>query len=300
MNSSNTDQLSDLSYQQKLLLQASLLSGEEALSAWREWRKLVDIPHLYDFSMNWLNLLYENLAYHQVKDFEMSRLKGIYKRTWYVNRLKLKKILPIINALQKNNIAVVVFGDLALISSTYKCQGRFSIEDYALFIRAKDNILAIKILENLGWTTKVLETENNFRCKLSNIDFHNQDKISIYNHLFWGNSQNYIDNEIWNNSIDGSIDNIQTKFLSISDEFLFLCKLTNLYHKPLYPSYPQLQRLIKLMLIINNKTQPMDWERLIKQAEKYKLSLLLKNVLMCLQEIIPSQIPDWTILRSCT
>jgi hypothetical protein len=298
MNLKQSKQASYLNKEQKLLLKACFLSGENALNAWKEWRKLVNLQDSYDYSMTWLNLLYSNLTAHQVEDLEMKRLKGIYKKTWYINKLKLKEIKPIIKTLQGNNIPVIIFGNLALASNIYQHQGNFLINNYTLFISAKNNLLAIKSLKELGWFISVEETNNNDQCQLSLIEFKKhkkQDKILLYNYLFWGNTQQNIDEQIWYNSIDGKIDNIQTKFLSLADEFLFICKLSHLYHKPLHIKSWQIQRLIELMLIINNQQPALDWHQLMKKAERYQLSLLLKNVLICLQELFAEKIPDWVV-----
>jgi hypothetical protein len=69
------------------LLQAAILREQPALDAWQKWRQSVDIETLDSESHHLLSTLYPNLVRHGVEDPHISRLKGVYRRTWYVNQL---------------------------------------------------------------------------------------------------------------------------------------------------------------------------------------------------------------------
>jgi hypothetical protein len=283
--------------EQKLLLQACLLSGEKAINAWQKWRKLVDIDYLDDYSNGWLSLLYYNLAIHQVEDAEIPRLKGIYKRTWYANQLKLKEISLILHTFQEKNIPLILLGDLALTSNICKNHGLFLIWDYKFFISAKNNILAIKCLQDIDWMTTVEDINNNEKCLLSYLNFQKkeQQKLLLYNYLFWATPQNNVNEQIWHHTKDGNINNIQTNFLSPTDECLFLCQQAFLKENPWELEPWQLNNLVKIMLIINHQNQTLDWERLLTQAQQYNLILPLKNMLIILQELFTPNLPDWLL-----
>ncbi|MFM5969685.1 MAG: hypothetical protein ACKO9X_03730 [Dolichospermum sp.] len=70
------------------------------LTAWQDWRDSVDIETLDASSYSLLPQLYQNLLAHGVDDTEMSRLKGIYRRNWYANQLKLKSLKAILSSLK--------------------------------------------------------------------------------------------------------------------------------------------------------------------------------------------------------
>ena len=79
--------------QQELLLRAALLEGEAALSAWQQWQAEADLDHLDYGSFRLLPLLYQNLQRHQIKHPWLPTLKGIHRRTWYQNQLRLQSLL---------------------------------------------------------------------------------------------------------------------------------------------------------------------------------------------------------------
>ena len=66
---------------QELFLQAALLKGDEAINAWREWSRAVDLEgrHNNDF-FRIMPLLYLNLQRHVLKHPFMNKLKGIYRK----------------------------------------------------------------------------------------------------------------------------------------------------------------------------------------------------------------------------
>jgi len=85
--------------QQELLLRASLLKGKQATDAWEEWISTVDIDHLDLGSLRTLPLLYRNLHTQGVKHPLMSKLRGIYRLSWYKNQTLFHHIGSVLAAL---------------------------------------------------------------------------------------------------------------------------------------------------------------------------------------------------------
>ena len=85
----DADKQRPLSPAHRALLRAALGNGQAALDAYAEWQRWVDLDALDDEAYRQLPRLYRNLVRLGVQDAQMPRLRGIYRRTWYGNRLAL-------------------------------------------------------------------------------------------------------------------------------------------------------------------------------------------------------------------
>ena len=95
--------------EQELLLQAALLEGEDAISAWQQWRNMVDLEGHPDYwAYRLLPLLYKNLQRYGVKDPFMKRLKGIYRLAWYKNQRFFYDMSRVLKYLHEMDLLVII------------------------------------------------------------------------------------------------------------------------------------------------------------------------------------------------
>ncbi|MDZ8188159.1 MAG: nucleotidyltransferase family protein [Nostoc sp. ChiSLP02] len=270
--------------QQKLLLQASLLHGQNALNAWQSWSEIVDIEKLDSESYNLLCLLYRNLSVHKIQHSKITIIKGIYRRTWYANQLLFSKIQPILQTFYETGIKILMLADIALISNYYQDYGHRPVYAIDLFIPSLDIDKAIKLLANLGW--KKVTSEK--------LDFELQDEfpqlLFIPRGIFWAEPQEKTDNQLWNYAISCKISNISTLALSHTDQLLYICLRA-------FPTnqLQEIRWLADAMIILQAYGNEIDWSRLVTQAQRYQLVLPLKNMLTILEEIFNFLIPNWVL-----
>jgi hypothetical protein len=135
---------------QELLLVAALGSPDRASAAWDELGPQLDlnsIPH-HEFRM--LPLLYRNLTLIGASDPVMARLKGIYKRTWYHNQLRLRKAERVIATLQHHDFDVILLKGGALVDKYYADRGARPMQDLDIAV-TKDATRAAAVLAESGW-----------------------------------------------------------------------------------------------------------------------------------------------------
>lgn len=108
-----------------LLMRAAIKNGPGASESWQKWLALVDIENepLDSISYRLLPLVYHNLAGQHIKQSFMTRLKGIYRRSWLENQLSLQQVLPFITHLHNRNIPILLLDDLTSILRLYDGQG---------------------------------------------------------------------------------------------------------------------------------------------------------------------------------
>jgi hypothetical protein len=107
--------------QQMLVLEASLLPAEQALAAFRKWVGLIDLDADFEYdTFRLLPLMYDNLHRHGVSHPLMSRLKGIYRQTWYKNNKLFADLGPVLEALHGAKIPVLLLKGVPLIEHYYR------------------------------------------------------------------------------------------------------------------------------------------------------------------------------------
>lgn len=278
-----------LSRQQKLLLQACILSERTGLDSWNEWKQLVDIENLDNSSNALLCQLYHNLSANQVEDWHMARLKGVYKQNWYSNQLLLKKLQTILHAFQAAQVDTVVLGDAALVVGYCQDSAQLSLRELNLLIHPRDGQNAITTLAELGWT---LSQTSQSIITNEDLSLQFQDSSGTYlnlqGHLFWAIPQAYTDKELWHHSHFCSVGKIETLLLSSTDLFL------NLSIRTFYQGQTSSANLLLYaMVLLQQNEDPIDWIRLVTQAQKYQAILPLRNILIMLQELFEPSIPSW-------
>ncbi len=275
-----------LTLEQTLLLKATLLDGRAALTAWEEWRSRVDIEILDAASYALLPQLYQNLLTHQVKDPHMGRLKGVYRRSWYATRLQLNSTQAALTALSKAGIEAIVLGDAAL--HYYDCN-RPIVSSYLLV--GQDQLgLTFETLTCNGWVAPVPAPEA-FSLQLQD---QQQNKLYVQTHLFWGTSQEEIDQAVWHHAIvppSRQEDFRLPGFLpNPTDQLLDICIRT--FFKT---SILSIQGIADAYLLIQIAGDEIEWHCLVTQAQQYGLILPLRNLLIVLQRLLQPPVPAWVV-----
>jgi hypothetical protein len=284
---------------QRVLLQAAILEKQSALEAWQQWRNRVDIEKLDSGSHHLLSLLYPNLIRHGIEDSHLSRLKVVYRRTWYANQLLVKSFGSILQGLQTAGIRSLVIGEMALVSTCYSDYGHRPLYGLDLLIPCPQTLTAIDTLQNLGWTIpssyrpqpgERLWKKPLYFCQPTSPDNALSVSINLHNHLFRGEPQTYIDEKLWTNAVSTQIGNFSTFVLSPVDQLLHLCLKNNREQKqrPIY-------WLADAALLLKTLSEESDWVRLVTQAQRYEIVLPLRYLLSELGEVLNLSPPTWVL-----
>ncbi|MDB9372546.1 nucleotidyltransferase family protein [Nodularia sphaerocarpa] len=275
----------------KQLLKATLLKEQAMLTAWQDWRDSVDIETLDHSSYSLLPQLYQNLLAHKVDNADMARLKGIYRRHWYANQLKLKSLTAILSSLKDIGIEAIVLGDAA-----WGGIGKNQIENYrpisSFHLLLDGNYLetAIEHLRSLNWHSLDGSTQQ-FRELRNNCDSLNL-RLYLQEHLFWAIPQDYTDGQVWHYATADWSHEAGWR-LSATDQFLDGCARMFFRQQP-KSSNPQIHRIADALVLIAN-LENNDWIRLITQAQRYQMILPVRNMLQLLQQLFSVELPTWVL-----
>ena len=275
-----------LNHEQKLLLRACLLQGEDVLKAWQKWIKIVDIDNLNSDSNSLLPLLYRNLSTHQVNHPEITRLKGIYRSTFYKNQLLIQKITKILNSLQDANIETILLNDVAINLQYYPHLALRHIYNFDLLIRTENSSKTINILDKLGW-----KYSDNLliRTVVGNAAIFKDElgcRLSIHYPVALDAIQQNVEYNFWQEAEINKVGEISTYLLNPTNQLLQICLQAFSFLQPTGAVW-----VADAMMILNSSGDKIDWNKLITQAKKRQIVLPVKNTLPLLDEILDTSLP---------
>ncbi|MFB2921627.1 nucleotidyltransferase family protein [Aerosakkonema funiforme] len=285
MNSKNNRKFQWLTSEQELLLLAALKQGKDATDAWHQWKTTVDIEELDPESYRLLPLLYRNLSAHGVEDFEMVRLKGVYRRRWYENQLLVSKLTALLHSFQDAGIETIILKDVALLLHYYQDDGLRAIDTLDICVRWADGDAALALLNKLGWKLKE-KVPDKILFKLSVISFVDDSGkiLNLYRHIYWYPWQE--NTNFGAGTSATQIKDLSTYVLNPTYQLLQLC-----HQGTIWNLVPPIRLVADGMTIINSFADSIDWDVLVADAEKYRFILALKKMIAILSELLLVPIP---------
>ncbi|MEW5855839.1 MAG: nucleotidyltransferase family protein [Cyanobacteriota bacterium] len=287
LNLENNYSFSCPNFEQKLLLRTALLQGKEAMDSWDKWKSSADIETLDVESYRLLPLLYRNLSAHGVTDLHMARLKGVYRRTWCENQVLLEKIADVIRSVQNAGIEIMLLKDTALNLHYYPDKGLRMIHNIEFLVHPADVLKTIDVLTKIGWIAKG-KIPNIIAQFPHSLRFENKSKQYFYLrwHLFADAFQEDAEKDFWDSAILTKLDDFSAYVLNPTEQLLYVC----VYGGTSNFVFP-VTRLADAATLLNSYQSEIDWNRLVTQAQKYRLILPLQNILTILHEILNAPIP---------
>ncbi len=274
--------------EQVLLLRAALLQGEDAIAAWKQWKKTVDFESLDTGSYRLLPLLYRNLSAHGVHDTLMAKLKGVYRRTWYNNQLLFHKILAVLHSFHQAGIQTMLLKGAVLVLDYYQDYGIRPMDDFDVLVRTADAPATISLLKTMGWITPEIIKPETLISRMHAISFKNESgqNLDLHWHVLAECLHENADYDFWTGAISLQLGDVSTYALNPTDQLLHAC-----IHGARWNLLPPIRWVADAMTIINSSQAEIDWERLLTQAEQRRLVLRLKETLTILRELLDAPIP---------
>ena len=209
---------------QRLLLRAVVLRGAEALAAWQRWTQAVNLDRLDAGSIRLLPQLYRSLEREGVRDPLMSKLKGVYRHTWYGNQLRLRDTGVVLGELNRRGIEPMLLKGAALTLLHYRDSGLRPMEDVDILVRTHQWRAAVGALTDLGWTPRVLVTPRRVAAShaMEFADARAQ-RIDLHWHLLPVSCWPGADDEFWERASTTALRGVRVSVLDATDQLLHTC-----------------------------------------------------------------------------
>jgi hypothetical protein len=293
---------------QLLLLKAALLSGDEAIDAWHRWVGSVDLESLDEGSNRLLPLLSYNLDRLGLRTPHSDRLRGYRRQTWFRNQLQIKTFESILTSLRQIGLDSVILKGIPLAFLFYPDSSIRPLYDIDVLVHRQEALRAIALLVEQGWRTadwRIARRMQRFfrpddaraavpdatlqRRILQGESIAFADRSGMQVDLHW-NVLHYrawpgADNDFWSGAVDREIGNLRARILCPTD-----CLLHVLEHGSRWNYVPPIRWVADAMMILSG--EPIDWQRLVRLAQKNQLVFALYGMLDLLKSHFDAPIPS--------
>ncbi|MBF0522002.1 MAG: nucleotidyltransferase family protein [Candidatus Omnitrophica bacterium] len=281
---------------EELLLKAALWNEDEAVVAWQTWIQengVKEIDHqFYPLGA----MLYQNLK-DRIHEPYMNKFKGVYRSIWFKNQFLLKKISPVLRALENEKIPMLSLKGMGLTLNYYKDFGLRPMWDVDILIPRQEVIRVSQLLGSYGFKRyESLEYSIEELMKwCHSIGFRNPQGLFIDLHWesLWCSYKTSVDDDFWADAKPFLFDGISIKGLSASDQFLHVC-VHGARKKGVNPYSWAQSSAVKCMpdaMKILRVSKSLDWERIIRLSREMSVTLQMRDVVRYLATTLKAPIP---------
>ena len=275
---------------QKLLLRAALMEGDASALAWRGVRPDFDLDDPDHASQALLPLVYRQLDRLGIEDPGLPKLRGIYRRTWYMNQLLLDRLKGTLEAVKAGGGDPLVVSSWELPLRYYGDLGLRSVASLHLLVRPDRVARSAQALFDHGWagpldpSTPFVRSRHNARYERAN-----GDRCILYWRLFHEFSdpvRGIEPDDLWEQPIDLELRGVPARALNPTDELLNVCV------GGARPSnWPTVIWVADAIAVMRARDSAIDWERVVRQARSLRATLRVHDALSFLREELDAPVP---------
>jgi hypothetical protein len=264
---------------QKLLLQTAILGGESSAEAWERLRPRLRVDTVDTPSTAILALLHRQLERLGIDDPLRPRLRGIYRRTWYVNQLLLDRHAATLLAVQEAGAEPLVVSSWELPLRYYGGDlGLRSVPALQLLVRPEHVAPAEAALAAGGWRL-VDATRHSARFTTPS-----GDECIVHRRLFHEFAREPEDP--WEPSVELELGSVAGRALDPANELLGVCVAGARTNVP-----PSILWVADAAAVVAGAGSDLDWRRLVRQARRLHATLRIRDALAYLREEIGVPVP---------
>lgn len=278
---------------QKLLVQATLAEDEHWHHAWDRLRGSLVLDEVEPGSFPLLPLLYRKLEQEGDDSPLLPRLKGMYRRTWYVNQVRLERLLPALVALQDAGAEPLVVSGWELACHYYDDFGCRPVNGLHVFVPPDSVEESLRVLGEAGWAGDFDPTPEALRSRYSVWLTAGDGSNCVVHwrlfHEFVGPATEAAD--LSGAAIDVRLGDHPAHALGPAEELLNVCV------SGARPSaWQNLQWLADATTVMRGQAE-LDWDRVLRQAESRRAVLRLRDALVYLVHTVGAPVPEDVLSR---
>jgi Uncharacterised nucleotidyltransferase len=277
---------------QELLLSATLMPDERALHAWAQVRAQIDIAGLDGATLALLPALRKNLLALGVDDELLSLFKGVHRYSWARNQMLLAPMIPMVQALERAGIATLLLKGAAFVADTRLDAGMRPMNDIDVLVPTGQTRAAIDVLVEMGlapvgevpaWYVAEYAPRfvpsHGFRDELDR-------QLDLHWHVLHASCQPEADDDFWAAAESIELLGVRTRALCPSDELLLV-----ILHGLRWNAIPTYRWVVDAALLCAGAIGPIDYDRLVEQARKRRVTVTLAAGLDYLRRVADSPVP---------
>ena len=275
--------------EQRLMIEAALMRGPRAREAALSWLATADIARLGKASRRLLPLLCERFRLEGLEHPFLPVLKGVKRHTWYNNRLLFNKIEPVIRVLREAGIDVMVIKGAALTIEYYRDYSLRPMEDVDLLVRTEDASAAMDVLYRQGWKTKKIQGGLRKRLLQYMHALHfwhpSGHDLDLHWHMLPFCVEPNADADFWAASKEVTFESQTVRVLDPADQLLHICA-----HGAAWDIIAPVRWIPDAVAVLQGASR-INWERLLLQTRRRKLTLLVRGALNYINRTLGALVP---------
>jgi hypothetical protein len=259
----------------ELLLLAALGEGDVAERAWARWRA-AHIEDQFDIaSFRLLPLVYRNLAAAGSEDPYMGRLKGLYRRSWFVTQSLARSAAAAVARLERAGIPTMLLKGAGLAVAHYRDLGARPMDDVDIAVPSARAADALELLGAAGYRPRRPIADGQLlmghAVPLAGAD---GTVIDLHSSTFWAAGG---DDELWEASVPVELHGVGTRTLCPADHILHVCT-----HGAYWSGIHPLRWVADVHAVA--RSGGVDWDRLVRLAHERELGDPLAGALEYVHE----------------
>ena len=285
--------------EQTWLLRACLLDGEDGRDAWRAWRGLAGEPKAAMAEDRWsvkrlLPALYSALRRNgaPVDPALLPYLKLAYVREQIRSRTYLGICRDILTTLAEASVPVVVLRGAALATTVYPDPAIRHCHDISLLVRERDIARGTQALQGRGLVRAPVGASAGVIVGAAAVLRHETTlPVELHTRLFGVPLYDLPPSEVWPRTREVSVAGADARILAPADALLHVCG-----HASYSPGRDSLRWVCDAWYLIAANPD-LDWDLLLKSAERGRLTLPLAVTLRYLSAQLGASIPESVLER---
>ncbi len=278
---------------QELLLCAALMPDERALEAWRQVRSQIDVDELDGATQALLPALRKNLLALGVDDELLALFKGVHRYSWARTQLLLAAMIPKVEALEHAGIPTVLLKGAAFVADTRLDAGMRPMNDVDVLVPTARARAAIDALLETGLVPVgevpawyVADYAPRFVPSHGFRDAGDR-QLDLHWHVLHASCQPEADEDFWDAAEPIELLGVRTRSLCPADELLLV-----ILHGLRWNAIPTYRWVVDAALLCAGAIGPIDYERLVEQARKRRVTVMLRAGLAYLRRVADAPIPE--------
>lgn len=280
---------------QELLLKAALWDGEAAQSAYLEWLARGGMDHLDMGAYRLLPLVGVNLSRQGFDHPTMGTMRGLRRKIWYENRLLFARMAEIVGKVQSAGIPVMLLKGVPLVLKYYGDAGLRPMRDLDLLVRPEHALEAGRVFAAAGWSKQPLTRyrlgpdDLSFRQAQAYVDAEGRE-VDLHWHALYQATSPGVDDPFWEAAEPLEYEGLAVQSMCATDEVLHA-----LVHGPNWNEIPPIRWVSDVLVVM--RSAPVDWERVVRLAQRLRVSLTARAACEYLERVFQAPIPEWVTGR---
>lgn len=271
------------------LLQAALLDGEAAITAFQAWQSSIDLDAEFAYStMRLLPLAYANLARLGLDDPLMERLKGVYRLEWCKNQQLFHGLKPLLAHLRASGIDLLLLKGVPLALGYYGSLALRPMADIDIAVRPEHLDHAERALLAMGWQTDPIDREEHLRYRHALWFWHPEHgELDLHYHLLVDCQGPAADQFFWSSVEPLSFLGVEALQLEPTAQLFHI-----IIHGLRYNEEPPIRWIPDALHVLRRRGTEIDWDRLLDVAKSESLSYRLGLGLSYLDQHFGPVLPE--------